>query len=641
MTVLDLIQVIEVAGLFSGYRMTQRKECLNLVRRLKLLMPLLEEIADLDPPLPVESPLICLVQLNKALHSVKKLLKFCTTGSKIFLALESESVIGRFHAVYDKLSQALDDIPFDELGVSVEAKEQIELMRMQLKRAKGRADTQDIELAMDLMVVMSARDGQNAADSVILERLANKLDLLTIADLKAETIAVRKLIKQRGGHISENLQQVIDLLRKFKQIVGIAEASSAQDAPVSPSTGPEEDSPSRLIPNEFLCPITLEIMTEPVIVATGQTYERVSIQKWLDSNHRTCPKTGQTLSHLSVAPNYALRNLIVQWCEKNNFQLPKRDAYSGTTATAIVEEITLLVQNLSSDQPAMWRDAVMKIRKLSKETSDSRFLIANVGGVPSLVRLLSDPDTKIQEHAVTALLNLSIDEANKRLIATHGAIPPIIDILQNGTDEARENSAAALFSLSTLDENKALVGSLNGIPPLVNLLQNGSSRGKKDAATALFNLSLNQANKLRAIKAGIVPPLLHLLRDKNLGMVDEALSILLLLVSHPEGQEKVGACISLVETLVEIIGNGTPRNKECATSVLLQLGSNDLSIVLAAVGLGVHGHLVEIAKCGTNRAQRKANSLLLQISKCSPEKTKFALAANQQMPTDSHGSSLL
>ena len=136
----------------------------------------------------------------------------------------------------------------------------------------------------------------------------------------------------------------------------------------------------------------------------------------------------------------------------------------------------------------------------------------------------------------------------------------MIEILQNGTDEARENSAAALFSLSMLDENKVLVGTFNGIPPLVDLLQNGTIRGKKDAATALFNLSLNQANKSRAIKAGIIPPLLHLLEDKNLGMIDEALSILLLLVSHPEARNEISR-LSFIKTLVEIITSGLPRTR--------------------------------------------------------------------------------
>ncbi|KAF2322630.1 hypothetical protein GH714_025442 [Hevea brasiliensis] len=197
----------------------------------------------------------------------------------------------------------------------------------------------------------------------------------------------------------------------------------------------------------------------------------------------------------------------------------------------------------------------------------------------------------LQEQPATALLNLLIDEANKRIIAREGAIPAIIDILQNGTEEARENSTAALFSLSMLDENRVLVGTSNGIPSLVNLLQDGTIRGRKDAATALFNLSLNQTNKFRAIKADIITPWLHLLGDKNIGMIDEALSILLLLASHPKGRSEIGR-LSFIRTLVEIIKSGTPKNKECATSVLLELEVNNSSFTLAALQYGVYEHLI-------------------------------------------------
>lgn len=36
--------------------------------------------------------------------------------------------MGRFHAVYDKLSQALDDMPYNELGISIEVREQVILI---------------------------------------------------------------------------------------------------------------------------------------------------------------------------------------------------------------------------------------------------------------------------------------------------------------------------------------------------------------------------------------------------------------------------------------------------------------------------------------------------------------------------------
>ncbi|XAR59891.1 Ubiquitin--protein ligase [Bertholletia excelsa] len=608
----ELLQVIERVGSFSNYARTQRKECLNLVRRLKLLVPLLEELRDLHASISPEA-LLCLANLKRSLSYVKNLLKTCNYGSKIYLAFESEAVMSRFQAAYDKLYQALDNFHYEELGISEEVKEQVELMRLQLKRAKRRTDSQDIELAMDMMVMFSKDDDRNA-DRAILERLAKKLELHTIADLKTETIAVSKLVHDKGIQTADSVRRIVDLLGKFRQNAGLKETPVLED-PMSKRR--LEKCRSLLVPHEFLCPITLEIMTDPVIVATGQTFERASIQRWLNSNHRTCPKTGQTLSHLSLAPNVALRNLIQQWCEKNNFDLPRKDMTNSPNSfsAAIMEEICCLVQNLSSDEVNLQTEAIVKVRMLSKENPENRILIANAGGIPPMIRLLSYPDSILQEHTVTALLNLSLDEANKRLIARGGAIPAIIEILQNGTDEARENSAAALFSLSMLDENKFMIGCLNGIPPLVDLLRTGTIRGKKDAATALFNLCLNTANKSRAIKAGTIPSLLHLLEDKNLGMIDEALSILLLLTSHPGGQNEIGR-LEFIETLIGIIRDGTPKNKECATAVLLELSLKNSSVILAALQYGVYDHLAEIARCGTNRAQRKANSLLQQISKC-------------------------
>lgn len=137
-------------------------------------------------------------------------------------------------------------------------------MCLQLRRARRRTDTQDIELAMDMMVIFSKKEDRNA-DSAIIERLAKKLELHSIEDLKNETIAVRNILKERGYQTSESTQQMIDLLNKFKQVAGM-EITSVLHDPVPKM----QKSQSLVIPHEFLCPITLEIMRDPVIIASGQ-----------------------------------------------------------------------------------------------------------------------------------------------------------------------------------------------------------------------------------------------------------------------------------------------------------------------------------------------------------------------------------
>ncbi|PVH62297.1 hypothetical protein PAHAL_3G261900 [Panicum hallii] len=63
-------------------------------------------------------------------------------------------------------------------------------------------------------------------------------------------------------------------------------------------------------PAAFRCPISLEVMRSPVSLPTGATYDRASIQRWLDSGHRTCPATRLPLASTDLVPNLLLRRLI-------------------------------------------------------------------------------------------------------------------------------------------------------------------------------------------------------------------------------------------------------------------------------------------------------------------------------------------
>ncbi|KAH0788562.1 von Willebrand factor type A domain containing protein [Histomonas meleagridis] len=73
------------------------------------------------------------------------------------------------------------------------------------------------------------------------------------------------------------------------------------------------------IPNEFLCPISLEIMKDPVIMPDGQTYEREQIEKALSVNP-VSPLTRQPMSMSDAKTNYALKSLIDKYLSE---QAPK------------------------------------------------------------------------------------------------------------------------------------------------------------------------------------------------------------------------------------------------------------------------------------------------------------------------------
>ena len=66
-------------------------------------------------------------------------------------------------------------------------------------------------------------------------------------------------------------------------------------------------------PKHFLCPISQDVMKDPVLTTAFQTYERESIEKWFALGRRTDPMTGQRLGSTALRPNGPLRDAIQEW----------------------------------------------------------------------------------------------------------------------------------------------------------------------------------------------------------------------------------------------------------------------------------------------------------------------------------------
>ena len=80
-------------------------------------------------------------------------------------------------------------------------------------------------------------------------------------------------------------------------------SSSAAEAPAAKEAEP---------PHDFVCPITTEVMSDPVMAADGHAYERSAIERWL-ATKSTSPLTGGALEHPYLTPNHMLRRQIREW----------------------------------------------------------------------------------------------------------------------------------------------------------------------------------------------------------------------------------------------------------------------------------------------------------------------------------------
>ena len=155
---------------------------------------------------------------------------------------------------------------------------QVELVLAQFRRAKGRADATDVELYEDLVSLYN-KSTDAATDPAVLRRLAEKLQLMQIDDLTQESLALHEMVTASSADPGESIEKMSMLLKKIKDFVqtenpDITASTRGKSLPSSCSGQISTDGnhQSPVIPDDFRCPISLELMKDPVIVSTGQVY---------------------------------------------------------------------------------------------------------------------------------------------------------------------------------------------------------------------------------------------------------------------------------------------------------------------------------------------------------------------------------
>ncbi|XWS07613.1 hypothetical protein CRYUN_Cryun41cG0004100 [Craigia yunnanensis] len=633
----------------------------TMIRRIKLLSSLFEEIQEINTPLPPSS-VLCLTEIFSVIRRVKVLIDGCKDGSSLWGLIQTEFISNQFYMIVKEMGRALDILPLSLLNITTDIREQVELLHKHAKRVESFVDPRELQRREALLQVMASnneknRKSQSFIDIETVKEVFSSIGMRSPLDYEEEISKLEAEAQKQAGTggliVVSNINNLISLVSYSKSLIFSSEESEKTNENIKQQPyasinrnldqSSSSQSMSSNIPDEFRCPISLDLMKDPVIVASGHTYDRNSIAQWINTGHRTCPKSGQRLIHMALIPNYSLKSLVHQWCQENNIPLTEcssnaselersnskkkacEKAIDHISATklaidAVKMTAEFLVGKLAMGSPDIQRQAAYELRLLAKTGMDNRRIIAEAGAIPFLVTLLTSNDPRIQENAVTALLNLSIFYNNKVLIMAAGAIDNIVEALESGkTMEARENAAAAIFSLSMIDDFKVAIGARSrAILALVGLLREGKTAGKRDAATAIFNLALYNANKASIVVAGAVPLLIELLMDDKAGITDDALGVLALLLSCSEGLEAVKSSRVLVPLLIDLLRFGSAKGKENSITLLLGLfkdGGEEVARRLLINPRSIPS-LRSLAADGSLKARRKADALLRLLNRC-------------------------
>lgn len=607
---------------------TQKRNARETLRQIGILLIFFEEIQDRRSVLP-DSVVLCFSELHLAFQKIQFLLEDCSReGARLWILMKSQFVATQFRVLIRAFATALEVLPLNCIDLTSEVKELVELVAKQARKARFDLDANDECAAKDVIWILNQFEKRIEPDMSVVKRVLDHLEIRSWSECNKEIIFMEELSLECDEREVTLLKSLMGLMSYCRGVMFEEIDSSGTDQTEGRCS---VEMLSCLNPEDFRCPISLELMTDPVTVATGQTYDRSSIQKWLRAGNIICPKTGEKLINKELVPNSALRKLIQQFCEDHGVSLAKTETQNSNAARTIAvnspaaAEATrflskFLARRLVSGTGEQKNKAAYEIRLLAKSSVFNRCCLIEAGTVPPLLNLLSSTDAPTQENAIAALLKLSKHSKGKKVIMDSGGLKLILKVLKVGPRlESRQIAAATLFYLASVDKYRALIGETpEAIPSLVELIKTGTTIGKMHAVVAIFGLLLCRENCPRVLAAGTVPLLVHLLASSvKEDLATESLAALAKLSEHIDGSLAILRASGL-PLITKILQSSPSRTgKEYCVSILLSLcinGSIEVTVDLAKDPT-LMTSLYSLVTEGTSHGSKKACSLLKIIHK--------------------------
>ncbi|CAL9135345.1 unnamed protein product [Musa textilis] len=383
------------------------------------------------------------------------------------------------------------------------------------------------------------------------------------------------------------------------------------------------------IPHHFRCPISLELMRDPVTVCTGQTYDRASIESWVATGNTTCPVTRTRLTDFTLIPNHTLRRLIQDWCVSHRSLGVERIPTPKQPADAPL--VRSLLASAAVGSVASRLAALRRLCALARESEKNRAVISTHETRLALLDIAfeggeqpgcSDADQPALE-AMAVLSMLPLSEAESAVVATRPERLHRLGETVKGhpSTEARINAAAVIESVATGTrsvETRATIGGMDGVMGgLVALVeQPGNPRAVRVGIRGLLAMCLAKENRARAVTAGAAAAVVRRMGELSSSDLERALATVELLCRGEGGREAVvagwGGGAAAVAALVRLMAwKASGRAAEHAAGALVAVMGGSEALQREAVAAGVVAHLLLMVQGGcSDRAKRKAQLLL-------------------------------
>ncbi|KAK1411879.1 hypothetical protein QVD17_32709 [Tagetes erecta] len=290
------------------------------------------------------------------------------------------------------------------------------------------------------------------------------------------------------------------------------------------------------VPIFYICPISLEIMNDPVTLSTGITYNRDSIEKWLFSyKNRVCPVTKQVVLDIKLTPNHTLQRLIQSWCALN----------PSTTGVEILPSPRFSIKNpqiikllQDSKSPHLQTKSLKTLKSIVFANENNKLLMESVGAADYLASILnndvSSPAGEISgaDDALTILYHLNLSPTSlKSLLEKDGSFMETLTNMMTRATSYETRAYSIMLIKSMLDVANPMQLTLLNPKFFMQLAQMLKDQISKQATKATLKVLINVCgygrNRIKAAEEGVVAVLIDSLLNTTEKRVSEMMIVVL------------------------------------------------------------------------------------------------------------------
>ncbi|KAL9680706.1 hypothetical protein QQ045_012485 [Rhodiola kirilowii] len=417
----------------------------------------------------------------------------------------------------------------------------------------------------------------------------------------------------------------------------------------NPFHKPTPSNVPKLPPDQFVCPISGNLMLDPVNVSSGHTFERTSVQICKDLAFVPTLADGSTPDFSgSLFPNRAIRSMIQQWCDENSVERPKVDYYAVEDAVrSLIAESNA---NLYTPPAAAEEEEEYYVQQeqvgdsvtdlLDKVAYNPQVNISHAVTLPHMRRntdQFGSGSSSANQHPVTPL-NFKTKPASysSSPTAAAGVAPgPFKNPDQrDGDDDEDDDRLLMKLMSSDVSEQEEGVVSLRNLtrtdertraslctPRMLSIIRplilSRNATIQVNAVASLVNLSLEKHNKAMIVGAGLVPPLIEVLRGGFPESQEHAAGALFSLSLEEDNQTAIGVLGGL-EPLLNSLRSESDRTRHDSALALYHLSLNQSNRV-KLIKLGAIPILLNLLK--SKNMTGRAILVLCNLALCTEGKS--------------------